>query len=127
MRYSAILRDTPIFSNPPASGRARLKQPRDKQLDLIGAALAVALGDSLTWLLVAAGVLMAVGVWLHLTEHHHRHERLTHSHRHIQDEHHQHGHPEPIPAGTWHSHEHTHQPTAHSHAHYPDSHHRHDH
>ena len=72
----------------------------------IGAALAVALGDPLSWPLVAAGVLMAVGVWLHLTENHqhrHRHERLTHSHRHTQDEHHQHGHPEPTQVGTWHT------------------------
>lgn len=96
----------------------------------IGAALAVALSDRLSWPLVAAGVLMAVGVWLHLTEdhqHRHRHERLTHSHRHTQDEHHQHNHPDSVPVGTWHTHEHTHQPTAHTHMHYPDSHHRHDH
>ena len=96
----------------------------------VGAALAVAVGDPLSWPLAAAGVLMAVGVWLHLTEdhqHRHRHERLTHSHRHTQDEHHQHGHPEPIQVGTWHTHEHTHQPTTHTHPHYPDSHHRHAH
>lgn len=44
----------------------------------IGAALAIALlGEALTWQLMAAGVLMAIGVALHLTERHvhdHAHE-----------------------------------------------------
>lgn len=95
-----------------------------------GAALAVALGDRLTWPLVAAGVLMAAGVWLHLSENHqhrHGHEQLTHSHRHTHDEHHPHGHREAVLAGTGHTHEHTHHPTVHSHPHYPDAHHRHQH
>ena len=95
-----------------------------------GAALAVALGDRLTWPLVAAGLLMAVGVWLHLTEdhqHRHHHEQGTHTHRHTQDEHHQHDHRVPVPADVWHTHEHTHEPTVHDHPHYPDAHHRHHH
>ena len=38
---------------------------------------------------------MAIGVWLHLTEHHeheHGHELLTHAHPHVHDEHHRHQH-----------------------------------
>ena len=38
---------------------------------------------------------MAVGVWLHVSEHHeheHVHESLTHTHSHRHDEHHQHEH-----------------------------------
>ncbi|MFC8681337.1 EamA family transporter [Microbacterium ureisolvens] len=95
-----------------------------------GALLAVALGEPLTWQLVVAGLLMALGVWLHLTERHghqHTHERLTHDHWHTHDEHHQHEHPEPVPAGTRHRHPHTHEPMTHSHEHYPDAHHRHTH
>ena len=40
--------------------------------------------------LLAAGGLMAVGLWLHLTERHeheHTHEALEHEHRHMHDEH----------------------------------------
>jgi drug/metabolite transporter (DMT)-like permease len=76
-----------------------------------GAALAVALGDPVTWPLLVAGALMAVGTWLHLTEHHehpHTHEPLVH-------------------AGTRHRHEHVHEPLTHTHAHFPDVHHRHAH
>jgi hypothetical protein len=42
-----------------------------------------ALGESLTLVLVAAGGLMAIGVWLHVTEHHeheHIHESVAHAH-----------------------------------------------
>ena len=35
-----------------------------------GALLAILLGDAITWQLIVAGVLMALGVWLHLTERH---------------------------------------------------------
>ncbi len=93
-----------------------------------GALVALALGEPLTWPLVVAGVLMAIGVWLHLTERHshrHRHEPLTHDHWHTHDEHHQHDHDQPVPPGTRHQHEHTHQPIEHAHDHYPDAHHRH--
>ena len=95
-----------------------------------GAALAVMLGEQLTWPLAGAGLLMAAGVWLHLTENHdhrHHHEEVNHTHHHTRDEHHQHDHPGPVAAGTWHTHEHIHRPTAHVHPHYPDAHHRHDH
>ena len=43
------------------------------------AAAVVVLGEPLTAQLVGAGVLMAIGVWLHLTEHHeheHVHEAM---------------------------------------------------
>lgn len=95
-----------------------------------GALLAIALGDSLTWPLVAAGVFMAAGVWLHLTERHeheHTHEAITHDHRHTHDAEHQHEHAQPVPAGTWHSHTHTHAAIEHTHEHYPDLRHRHPH
>ncbi len=42
-----------------------------------GAILAIILGDTTTWPLIIAGILMAVGIWLHLTE---RHE---HEHHHV--------------------------------------------
>ena len=95
-----------------------------------GAVLAFAFGDRITWPLMVAGVLMAIGVWLHLTERHeheHTHEPMTHDHWHTHDEHHQHDHAEPVPAGTWHRHEHHHERLTHTHEHYPDAHHRHTH
>jgi len=96
----------------------------------IGAALAVALGAPLTVTLLVAGLLMGVGVWLHLTEHHqhrHRHLRLQHEHPHIHDEHHRHQHGPEWDGKEPHSHPHVHEPIEHSHAHYPDVHHRHAH
>src|SRR3990167_11514415 len=52
----------------------------------VGAALSlIFLGDSLSFQFIVAGLLMGVGVWLHLTEHHsheHEHELLEHNHRH---------------------------------------------
>jgi drug/metabolite transporter (DMT)-like permease len=99
-----------------------------------GALLAVAaLGEPLTWPLAAAAVLMALGVWLHLTERHdhrHAHEPLQHTHEHVHgldDEHHEHVHVPPVPAGTRHAHAHQHEPLVHAHPHYPDAHHRHGH
>ncbi len=95
-----------------------------------GAVIALMLGDAVTWSLIIASLLMAVGVWLHLSEDHqhaHLHQELTHTHRHTEDRHHRHGHPEQAPDGTWHIHEHTHQTAVHSHRHYPDAHHRHRH
>ncbi len=93
-----------------------------------GALLAFAFGDRITWPFVVAAVLMAVGVWLHLSERHeheHTHEPMTHDHWHTHDEHHQHEHPEPVTAGTWHRHQHTHEHLTHTHEHYPDAHHQH--
>jgi drug/metabolite transporter (DMT)-like permease len=97
----------------------------------VGAVLAVLwLGEALTLQLVAAGLLMALGVYLHLTERHeheHEHEALSHAHRHVHDRHHRHVHAAEDPAGEPHIHVHAHTRLRHSHAHYPDSHHRHPH
>jgi len=97
----------------------------------VGAVLAVALlGDPLSWALGLAAVLMAVGTWLHLTEHHdhaHDHEAMEHEHRHRHDLHHRHAHGPDDPPGEPHSHWHRHEPMRHSHPHYPDQHHRHGH
>jgi len=96
----------------------------------LGAAFAVALGAPVTVPLLAAGALMGIGVWLHLTEHHehrHTHARMQHAHPHVHDEHHRHRHAPGQDAGEPHSHEHVHEPLRHAHAHYPDVHHRHEH
>jgi drug/metabolite transporter (DMT)-like permease len=99
-----------------------------------GTLLAWLLGDAITWPLVVAGGLMALGVWLHLTERHqhtHRHEALEHTHEHTHDAHHQHSHPEGQDTGATgaekHTHWHQHSPIEHTHAHFPDAHHRHGH
>lgn len=97
----------------------------------IGALLALPLlGESLTAKLVLSGLLMALGLWLHLTERHeheHHHEELEHEHRHMHDEHHQHSHADDNPPGEPHSHRHRHARLTHKHPHYPDLHHRHTH
>lgn len=97
-----------------------------------GALIAVLMGEPVTWPLVVAAALMALGVWLHLTERHeheHTHAPVTHDHWHTHDEHHQHEHPDGlvVATGVSHRHEHTHEELTHSHEHYPDSHHRHPH
>lgn len=96
----------------------------------LGALGALAMGDrSGSWLMAAAGSLMAVGVWAHLAERHeheHQHEALKHEHAHSHDDdHHDHRH-DPMPAGV-HSHWHVHAPVRHAHAHTPDLHHQHRH
>jgi drug/metabolite transporter (DMT)-like permease len=95
-----------------------------------GAVLAVGwLGDPITPVLLVAGALMAVGVWLHLTEKHahpHVHRAEEHDHEHEHDAHHQHEHAGSPVAGR-HSHPHRHEPLTHAHAHFPDAHHRHEH
>ncbi|MGA9148711.1 MAG: DMT family transporter [Candidatus Nanopelagicales bacterium] len=68
----------------------------------IGALLAVALGEPITLSLGAAAILMALGVWLHISEHHE----------------HEHTHPAAV-AGL--------EPIRHTHPHYPDTDHRHNH
>ncbi|MGH8149213.1 MAG: DMT family transporter [Steroidobacteraceae bacterium] len=97
----------------------------------IGSALAVVmLAEPVTLRLGAAGLLMAVGLYLHLAERHehlHHHEALEHAHRHVHDAHHQHSHGPDDPPGEPHSHWHRHEPLTHAHPHYPDLHHRHDH
>jgi drug/metabolite transporter (DMT)-like permease len=95
-----------------------------------GALLAIAMGEPLTLQLVVAGILMAIGIWLHLTERHghpHTHEALAHDHEHVHDEHHQHPHDGFVAADTKHRHWHRHTPLSHTHAHFPDAHHRHGH
>ncbi len=95
-----------------------------------GAVLAIALGETVTLPLLSAGALMALGVWLHLTERHghkHAHEALEHQHEHIHDEHHHHAHDAPVEPGTRHSHRHQHETLTHAHVHFPDAHHRHSH
>jgi drug/metabolite transporter (DMT)-like permease len=101
----------------------------------IGAGLAVALGAPFTIALLLAGLMMGVGVWLHLSERHihrHRHEPLAHTHAHTHDLHHQHqhshSHSHELKEGEEsHSHPHTHTPMEHAHAHFPDVHHQHKH
>ncbi len=94
----------------------------------VGAVIALTFGEPLTLPLVVAGALMALGVWLHLTEHH-RHEHtyvaLQHTHEHVHDEHHQHTHTFPVAYGTKHTHLHQHMAMAHTHDHFPDVHHQH--
>ncbi len=95
----------------------------------IGALLSILmLGDTLTIGLSVAGLLMAIGLWLHLSERHeheHEHEEIEHEHRHVHDAHHQHAHDGPVTEP--HSHLHRHRPLRHKHPHYPDLHHRHGH
>jgi len=97
----------------------------------IGAVLAIAmLGEPVTVRLMVAGLLMAIGLYLHLAERHehqHAHEALDHEHRHVHDAHHQHAHDPGDPGGEPHSHLHRHKPLVHAHPHYPDLHHRHGH
>jgi drug/metabolite transporter (DMT)-like permease len=97
----------------------------------VGAALSlVLLGDAPTPGFWIAGALMALGVWLHVSERHdhaHAHEAMAHEHLHIHDMHHQHAHDFPWDGREPHSHLHQHEPMVHSHPHYPDLHHRHGH
>ncbi len=97
----------------------------------LGALTALLLREPLGgWATAAGGMLMAFGVYLHLTEahdHDHEHPALSHDHPHRHDDghHDDHVHAE-IPApGVAHTHSHSHNPRAHSHAHGEDIHHRH--
>ncbi|BDB70606.1 MULTISPECIES: DMT family transporter [Comamonas] len=96
-----------------------------------GAILAIVLlGEPASPRLLIAGVLMGIGVWLHLTEthqHEHTHELIEHSHEHEHDEHHQHVHSGGSTPTGKHTHLHTHEPMTHSHEHFPDIHHQHKH
>ena len=97
----------------------------------VGAALSlVLLREAPSFGFWIAGGLMALGVWLHISEHHeheHTHEAMEHEHLHAHDEHHQHTHDVPWDGREPHSHPHRHEPMIHSHPHYPDLHHRHGH
>jgi hypothetical protein len=94
----------------------------------IGAGAAILLlGEPVTVTFLAAGALMAIGLWLHLTEQHlheHLHEPMEHVH--VHDEHHQHSHAPGTPPEP-HVHVHRHARLIHPHPHYPDLHHRHTH
>lgn len=89
----------------------------------------VLLSEPIAATFVAGGALMAIGLWLHLTEQHqheHEHEPLEHEHVHVHDAHHQHAHAPGTPPEP-HVHVHQHARLIHRHPHYPDLHHRHTH
>jgi len=94
-----------------------------------GAVLAIVIvHEAVTPQLAVAGVLMALGVYLHLTERHehvHAHEAMAHEHPHRHDEHHRHRHEFPWDGAEPHTHIHQHDALVHGHAHFPDIHHRH--
>jgi drug/metabolite transporter (DMT)-like permease len=93
-------------------------------------AAVVLLREPVTAQLLGAGLLMSIGVWLHLTEHHeheHVHEPMEHAHAHVHDEHHQHEHASGDPSGEPHTHAHRHKGLRHEHPHLPDMHHTHRH
>lgn len=96
-----------------------------------GAVLAVLFfGEGVTLQLCIAAVLMAIGVWLHLSEHHeheHTHDATIHSHAHRHDAHHQHAHDFEWDGTEPHTHAHRHEAIVHRHVHFPDVHHRHRH
>jgi drug/metabolite transporter (DMT)-like permease len=98
---------------------------------LFGVVIAFALWPQIPpWTFWVAIVLMAFGVWLHLSERHehdHAHGPLEHSHPHGSDEHHQHAHDPALQASEPHTHPHAHAALKHRHPHYPDIHHRHAH
>jgi drug/metabolite transporter (DMT)-like permease len=96
-----------------------------------GAALAILMQqDAVTVQLGVAGALMAVGVWLHVSEYHeheHTHDATSHEHAHRHDEHHRHDHAFAWDGTEPHTHPHVHEPIAHRHPHFPDIHHHHPH
>jgi len=96
-----------------------------------GAALALLLpGETAGWAFWAAALLMALGVWLHISERHghkHTHETLAHEHAHVHDEHHRHEHAAGWDGKEPHAHPHQHGALTHTHPHAPDLHHRHRH
>jgi len=86
--------------------------------------------EPFTFAVCLAGALMALGVWLHVSERHrhrHVHEMLRHTHAHRHDAHHQHTHEADLDGTEPHIHAHVHHPLNHSHVHVPDAHHRHRH
>ena len=95
----------------------------------IGALVAISLlGEPASNRFWLTAILMAMGVWLHLTERHeheHVHETLAHRHRHRHDTHHQHQHDLNWDGREPHDHFHVHEALSHKHPHYPDIHHRH--
>lgn len=98
---------------------------------LFGVLIALAIWPQLPpWTFWIATSLMAVGVWLHLSERHghlHRHQAIEHAHSHSHDSHHRHEHGFAWDGVEPHAHLHRHEVVIHAHAHYPDIHHRHRH
>lgn len=97
----------------------------------IGAAIAIGLlGEEAGPTFWAAALMMAAGVWLHVSERHehtHTHSAIDHTHSHSHDEHHQHEHDFDWDGKEPHRHAHRHASMTHRHPHYPDIHHRHRH
>jgi drug/metabolite transporter (DMT)-like permease len=97
----------------------------------VGAAISIAVfGEPTSATFWFAAALMAIGVWLHLTERHlHEHEHLpmSHAHPHQHDSHHQHMHESEWDGVEPHTHLHLHGALKHRHPHAPDIHHRHSH
>lgn len=97
----------------------------------VGSLLSVVfLKDAATPYFLGAAGLMAIGTWLHVSEHHeheHAHQPFVHEHSHVHDQHHQHEHDRGASDPEPHSHRHRHEPIIHSHPHYPDIHHHHEH
>ena len=97
----------------------------------IGAAIAVVMWrEPVTAPLLLAALLMALGLWLHLTERHehlYAHDALEHAHAHRHDAHHWHAHGPDDPPGEPHTHPHRHEPLTHEDPRYPEIHHRHPH
>ena len=95
----------------------------------VGAAISLLLsGEQPVPAFQVAAALMAIGIWLHLTERHdhqHVHEPLTHTHSHHHDLHHQHYHDFAWDGREPHIHLHEHEALTHTHPHFPDIHHRH--
>jgi drug/metabolite transporter (DMT)-like permease len=96
----------------------------------IGAAVAWVIGDSdVSVFALVAAALFALGVYLHISEHHghrHVHAPVEHEHMHRHDDgHHTHAHEPPFIGA--HSHPHRHEHVEHEHEHAPDVHHVHTH
>jgi len=114
----------------PGAGRSNLDPPSLLAVALAATQIGVflLLREPLTWQLLVSGALMALGLYLHLTERHehqHVHDAIEHEHAHVHDEHHRHPHDGPVTEP--HTHWHRHEKLRHSHPHYPDLHHRHSH
>ena len=96
----------------------------------VGAAIAWGLGQRPAGpSTLVAGGLFAVGLWLHLTEHHeheHTHDAIAHDHTHSHDDSH-HDHVHEVPPEGEHTHAHRHERMSHAHPHGLDLHHRHPH
>ena len=95
----------------------------------MGAAVAILiLGEHASWLFWIAALLMAAGVWLHLSErpeHLHARDAMTHTHSHVHDAQHQHVHGFAWDGREPHTHQHTHAPLTHIDPHFPDIHRQH--